>query len=119
LYITVLLPGDSKPNNPQFQLDEQSNTLTITCEYEEVNLIALTNLKLTLFAPVTKEKSEWKRSGRTIVFNLAKKQVSSEYWPRLLNTKEKRHWLTVDQHKIVDEDEENTHKYKWTGGEPL
>jgi hypothetical protein len=119
LYITVQLPGDSKPDFPKFKIDEIHNSLRIVCEYEDCNLLAPTDLTLQLFESINLEKSEWKRSQRTIVFNITKKQPSSEYWPRLLKIKEKRQWLNVDHHKIVDEDEEHTHNYKWSGGEKI
>ena len=57
------------------------------------------------FAEVVKSESAWNTKGRHIVVSIAKKDKTTEYWPRLLKQAGKNQRITVDWSKWIDEDD--------------
>ena len=52
-----------------------------------------------------KSESAWNTKGRHVVVSIAKKDKTSEYWPRLLKQAGKNQRISVDWSKWIDEDE--------------
>jgi len=59
---------------------------------------------LNFFKEIDTEKSKHATRGRNIEFILKKKE-DGPYWPRLLQEKNKYHWLKIDFDKWKDEDD--------------
>ncbi|KAH8425191.1 p23 chaperone protein wos2 [Aspergillus melleus] len=64
-------------------------------------------VSLDLFAEIDPENSKTNHSDREVELVLRKKELKEEYWPRLLETKQKVHFLKTDFDKWVDEDEQD------------
>lgn len=62
------------------------------------------NAEMELFKEIVPEKCRWEQTAR-LIFIHAEKKESGPFWPRLLNSKIKQHWLKVDFDKMKDEDE--------------
>jgi len=61
---------------------------------------------LELYAEVDVENSKSHHSPRGVELVLRKKEMKTEYWPRLLKETKKVHFLKTDFDKWVDEDEQ-------------
>ncbi|KAI9375226.1 HSP20-like chaperone [Aspergillus egyptiacus] len=64
-------------------------------------------VSLDLFAEIEPENSKVNHSDREVELVLRKKELKDEYWPRLLETKQKIHFIKTDFDKWVDEDEQD------------
>ncbi|GKZ25316.1 hypothetical protein AbraIFM66950_004391 [Aspergillus brasiliensis] len=65
------------------------------------------HVSLDLYAEIDPENSKVNHSDREVELVLRKKELKEEYWPRLLNTTQKIHFLKTDFDKWVDEDEQD------------
>ncbi|KAA8652818.1 hypothetical protein EYZ11_007206 [Aspergillus tanneri] len=65
------------------------------------------DVSLDLFAEIDPENSKVNHSDREVELVLRKKELKEEYWPRLLETQQKIHFLKTDFEKWVDEDEQD------------
>ena len=70
-------------------------------------------LKLELYSEIDSEESQISITDRRVLLVIAKKDAStSEYWPRLLKSKDKVSNVKVDWTKWVDEDDEEEEETK-------
>ncbi|KAL3474105.1 HSP20-like chaperone [Aspergillus californicus] len=65
------------------------------------------HVSLDLFGEIEPESSKVNHSDREVELILRKKELKEEFWPRLLETKQKIHFLKTDFDKWVDEDEQD------------
>jgi hypothetical protein len=65
------------------------------------------HVSLDLYAEIDPENSKVNHSDREVELVLRKKELKEEFWPRLLETKQKIHFLKTDFDKWVDEDEQD------------
>ncbi|KAJ5558818.1 hypothetical protein N7535_009301 [Penicillium sp. DV-2018c] len=65
------------------------------------------SVSLDLFAEIDPENSKVNHSDREVELVLRKKELKTEFWPRLLESKQKMHFLKTDFDKWVDEDEQD------------
>ncbi|KAJ5120310.1 uncharacterized protein N7515_009698 [Penicillium bovifimosum] len=65
------------------------------------------SVSLDLFAEIDPENSKVNHSDREVELVLRKKELKEEFWPRLLESKQKMHFLKTDFDKWVDEDEQD------------
>lgn len=73
--------------------------------------------ELELFKEIVPEKSKWGNTQREVVCTVEKKETNEDYWPRLLSTKLKQHWLKVDFARWNDEDDSSAEDDDM-GGQP-
>ncbi|GAB1196774.1 HSP20-like chaperone [Aspergillus pseudonomiae] len=64
-------------------------------------------VSLDLYAEIDPENSKVNHSDREVELVLRKKELKEEYWPRLLKTTQKIHFIKTDFDKWVDEDEQD------------
>ncbi|KKK19658.1 Hsp90 binding co-chaperone (Sba1) [Aspergillus rambellii] len=64
-------------------------------------------VSLDLFGEIEPENSKVNHSDREVELVLRKKELKEEFWPRLLKTTQKIHFLKTDFDKWVDEDEQD------------
>ncbi|KAB8077974.1 HSP20-like chaperone [Aspergillus leporis] len=64
-------------------------------------------VSLDLYAEIDPENSKVNHSDREVELVLRKKELKEEFWPRLLKTTQKIHFLKTDFDKWVDEDEQD------------
>ncbi|KAJ5312628.1 hypothetical protein N7508_003458 [Penicillium antarcticum] len=65
------------------------------------------SVSLDLFAEIDPENSKVNHTDRDVELVLRKKELKLEFWPRLLESKQKMHFLKTDFDKWVDEDEQD------------
>ncbi|KAF4760484.1 hypothetical protein N7455_001273 [Penicillium solitum] len=65
------------------------------------------NVSLDLFAEIDPENSKVNHTDRDVELVLRKKELKQEFWPRLLESKQKMHFLKTNFDKWVDEDEQD------------
>ncbi|PYI04510.1 HSP20-like chaperone [Aspergillus sclerotiicarbonarius CBS 121057] len=65
------------------------------------------HVSLELFGEIDPENSKVNHSDREVELVLRKKELKEEFWPRLLKTTQKIHFLKTDFDKWVDEDEQD------------
>ncbi|KAF8557396.1 HSP20-like chaperone [Imleria badia] len=68
---------------------------------------------LDLYAEVDEEKSTSRLTSRSLVVVLRKKELNSEYWPRLTKEKLKTPYIKTDFGKWVDEDDQDGNPEKF------
>ncbi|KAE8139816.1 HSP20-like chaperone [Aspergillus pseudotamarii] len=64
-------------------------------------------VSLDLYAEIDPDHSKVNHSDREVELVLRKKELKVEFWPRLLETTQKIHFLKTDFDKWVDEDEQD------------
>ena len=64
-------------------------------------------VELEFYAPINPEASKKAVTGRNVSFVLEKVEMEEKFWPRLVSTPAKLHYIHTDFSKWVDEDEEN------------
>ncbi|KAJ5757543.1 uncharacterized protein N7511_006237 [Penicillium nucicola] len=65
------------------------------------------SVSLDLFGEIDPENSKVNHTDRDVELVLRKKELKLEFWPRLLESKQKMHFLKTDFDKWVDEDEQD------------
>jgi len=65
------------------------------------------SVSLDLYAEIDPENSKVHHTDRDVELVLRKKELKEEYWPRLLESKQKMHFLKTNFDKWVDEDEQD------------
>ncbi|KAJ5200351.1 HSP20-like chaperone [Penicillium cf. griseofulvum] len=65
------------------------------------------SVSLDLFAEIDPENSKVNHTDRDVELVLRKKELKEEFWPRLLENKQKMHFLKTNFDKWVDEDEQD------------
>jgi len=102
IYVTIAVPDVPKEN---FKLDLKPTSLTFTGK--STTLKKTYHLELEFFGEIDEAESKINHTPRDVEMKLVKKELSDEYWPRLLKDKKKVHFLKTDFDKWVDEDEQN------------
>jgi len=65
------------------------------------------HVSLELYSEIDAENSKVNHTPRGVELILRKKELKSEFWPRLLKESKKAHFLKTDFDKWVDEDEQD------------
>ncbi|KAJ5952579.1 HSP20-like chaperone [Penicillium vulpinum] len=65
------------------------------------------SVSLDLFAEIDPDNSKINHTDRDVELVLRKKELKEEFWPRLLESKQKMHFLKTNFDKWVDEDEQD------------
>lgn len=100
IYITI-----SAPDAPKIDVDLKSTSLTFTGNSDTKN--TRYHVELQLYGEIDTENSKTHHTSRGVEFVLRKKELKSEYWPRLLKESKRVHFLKTDFDKWVDEDEQD------------
>jgi CS domain len=100
VYIKIDVDGLEK-EKPNVQLNEDSLLFESTHEGKHYKV------ELPFHDKVDVETSKYDVRPRYVEFVIKKAAGGGEYWPRLLNNKNKYHWLKVDWNKWKDEDEDD------------
>ncbi|MCJ1348372.1 hypothetical protein MMC31_006603 [Peltigera leucophlebia] len=100
IYLTI-----SAPDAPKIDVDLKSTSLTFTGHSDTKN--TRYHVELELYGEIDTENSKTHHTSRGVEFVLRKKELKSEYWPRLLKESKRVHFLKTDFDKWVDEDEQD------------
>ncbi|EAW13246.1 Hsp90 cochaperone SBA1 [Aspergillus clavatus NRRL 1] len=65
------------------------------------------HVSLDLYGEIDPENSKVNHTDREVELVLRKKELKEEYWPRLVKTTQRLHFLKTDFDKWVDEDEQD------------
>ncbi|RAL14533.1 Hsp90 cochaperone SBA1 [Aspergillus homomorphus CBS 101889] len=101
LYVSIKAPDVARSDA---SLQITSNNVTFSGESKKG---VKYQVSLDLFAEIDPEHSKTNHSDREVELVLRKKELKEEYWPRLLKTTQKVHFLKTDFDKWVDEDEQD------------
>lgn len=102
IYLTISVPDVPASN---LKLDLKPQGLTFTGHSD--SLKRTYHLELEFYAEIDEANSKVNHTGKNVEMKLRKKELSAEYWPRLLKDAKKVHYLKTDFDKWVDEDEQN------------
>ncbi|KAK5692265.1 p23 chaperone protein wos2 [Elasticomyces elasticus] len=102
IFLTISVP-DVDPK--KIKLDLQAAKLTFT-GYSETKK-ADYHVELEFYKEIDPKESKINHTARDVEMVLVKKELESEYWPRLLKEKARYHFLKTDFDKWVDEDEQD------------
>ncbi|PYH97976.1 HSP20-like chaperone [Aspergillus ellipticus CBS 707.79] len=102
-YLYVNIKAADVPKSAA-SLDLKSNTVTFTGDSKKG---VKYHVELELFGEIDPENSKVNHSDREVELVLRKKELKEEFWPRLLKTTQKIHFLKTDFDKWVDEDEQD------------
>lgn len=102
IYLAISVPDVPKDD---LQLDLKPNTLTFTGTSGTLKRVY--HLELEFYAEIDPAESKINHTSKNIEIKLQKKELKEEYWPRLLKSSQKLHFLKTDFDKWVDEDEQN------------
>ncbi|OWB56057.1 hypothetical protein B5S28_g1947 [[Candida] boidinii] len=97
IYLTVRISDPIKP---------KINLTSTKLEFEAVSNDKDYKLDLEFFSEIDTKKSKYEITGSHLYFVLFKKELNSEFWPRLTKEKLKYHYIHTDFDKWVDEDEQ-------------
>jgi len=113
LYVTITVP-DVKPEN--LKVDVKSQSLAFSGHSDSLKRDY--HVDLEFYAEIDDDKKNIKvnHTMKNIQFVLRKKELKEEFWPRLLKTPQKVHFLKTDFDKWVDEDEQNEAPEEDLGG---
>ncbi|KAL9072895.1 MAG: hypothetical protein Q9161_003266 [Pseudevernia consocians] len=103
-YVFVTISAPDVPNK-SFQVDLKPTSLTFTGHSDTKKTTY--HVELEFFGEIDVENSKTNHTSRDVEFVLRKKDLKSEYWPRLLKESKKVHFLKTDFDKWVDEDEQD------------
>ncbi len=80
------------------KLDLKPTTLTFTGHSKSKDVTY--HIELEFYEEIDVDNSQIKPTPRDISMKLRKKELKKDYWPRLLKTSEKQHWLKTDFDKV-------------------
>jgi hypothetical protein len=80
------------------KLDLKPTTLTFTGHSKSKDVTY--HIELEFYGEIDVDNSQIKPTPRDISMKLRKKELQKDYWPRLLKTSEKQHWLKTDFDKV-------------------
>jgi hypothetical protein len=112
IYLTIDAPD---VNQETMKLDLKPTTLSFTGHSKSRNVTY--HVELEFFAEIDVDNSKTNASPRDISLKLQKKELRKDYWPRLLKSSEKQHFLKTDFDKWVDEDEQDAAADDLGGGD--
>jgi len=102
VFLTLMVPDVPKES---MKLDIQPSGLTFTGKSNSKK--AVYHVELPLYAEIDPAESKIHHTDRDLELVLRKKELKEEYWPRLLKSDKKMHFLKTDFDKWVDEDEQD------------
>ncbi|KAK3899308.1 HSP20-like chaperone [Staphylotrichum tortipilum] len=102
VYLTI-----SVPDVPQGNLKLDLKPTGLSFEGRSDTLKRTYHVELEFYAEIDPAESKVNHTARDVEMKLRKKELSEEYWPRLLKDSKKQHFLKTDFDKWVDEDEQN------------
>lgn len=102
IYLTINVPDVPASN---IKLDVKPTGLTFTGHSD--TLKKTYHVELEFYAEIDPTASKINHTARDVEMKLRKKELTEEYWPRLLKESKKMHFLKTDFDKWVDEDEQN------------
>ncbi|PTB70014.1 HSP20-like chaperone [Trichoderma citrinoviride] len=102
IYLTISVPDVPKED---LKLDLKPTSVTFTGT--SATLKKTYHVELELYAEIDPAESRVNHTAKNIEMKLQKKELKEEYWPRLLKSSQKLHFLKTDFDKWVDEDEQN------------
>ncbi|KAH0498562.1 hypothetical protein TgHK011_005813 [Trichoderma gracile] len=102
IYLTISVPDVSKED---LKLDLKPTSVTFTGT--SATLKKTYHVELELYAEIDPAESRVNHTAKNVEMKLQKKELKEEYWPRLLKSSQKLHFLKTDFDKWVDEDEQN------------
>ncbi|KAH0563059.1 hypothetical protein GP486_002378 [Trichoglossum hirsutum] len=102
IYLTISTP-DVSASSLDLKLTPTGLTFT---GYSETKKITY-HVELEFFKEIDVENSKTIHTARDVELVLRKKEMEVDYWPRLLQSTQKMHFLKTDFDKWVDEDEQN------------
>ncbi|TFB04612.1 Protein wos2 [Trichoderma ghanense] len=102
IYLTISVPDVPKED---LKLDIKPTSVTFTGT--SATLKKTYHVELELYAEIDPAESRVNHTAKNIEMKLQKKELKEEYWPRLLKSSQKLHFLKTDFDKWVDEDEQN------------
>ena len=95
IYLTISVP-DVSDKGMSLSVKPTSLTFTGTSETKKTTY----HVELEFFAEIDPENSKTNKSAAHIEFKLRKKELKEEYWPRLVKTDKKLHFLRTDFDKV-------------------
>lgn len=101
IYLTISVPDVPTSN---LKLDLKPTGLTFTGHSD--TLKKTYHVELEFYAEIDPAESKVNHTARDVEMKLRKKELSEQYWPRLLKDTKKAHFLKTDFDKWVDEDEQ-------------
>ncbi|KAG9314725.1 HSP20-like chaperone [Chiua virens] len=102
IYLTVNLP-DIVESSLKYALEPKSISFKAHCN----NVATDYAFDLEFFAEIDPDKSSVRLTSRSLLLVLHKKEMQSEFWPRLTKEKIKTPFIKTDFNKWVDEDEQD------------
>ncbi|KAK0747548.1 HSP20-like chaperone [Apiosordaria backusii] len=102
IYLTINVPDVPASN---IKLDVKPTGLTFTGHSD--TLKKTYHVELEFYAEIDPAESKIKHTARDVEMKLRKKELTEEYWPRLLKEPKRMHFLKTDFDKWIDEDEQN------------
>jgi hypothetical protein len=102
VYLTISVP-DIPKDDIKLDLKPQGLSFTGTSG----TLKRKYHVDLEFYAEIDPAESKINHTSKNIEMKLQKKELSEEYWPRLLKDSKKLHFLKTDFDKWVDEDEQD------------
>lgn len=95
VYLTISVPDVPASN---LKLDLKPTGLTFTGHSD--SLKRTYHLELEFYAEIDEANSNINHTGKNVEMKLRKKELKSEYWPRLLKDAKKVHFLKTDFDKV-------------------
>jgi len=102
LYVTVFIEDVNRPN-----VEMTDDKLIIKGTGGQASKVQEYECEIEFYKPINSEACKRNVSGRFLSFMIPK-QDTGPYWPRLLKSDKKVHWLKVDFDKWKDEDDEES-----------
>ncbi|PGH16483.1 hypothetical protein AJ80_05168 [Polytolypa hystricis UAMH7299] len=113
LHVSISV-ADVKPESAKLNLTPTSVSFSGHSDTKKVDYA----VELQLWGEIDVDNSKSHHSPRGIELQLRKKELTEEYWPRLLKDSRKVHFLKTDFDKWVDEDEQDEAEEDLAGGFP-
>ena len=95
IYLT-LMASDIDPKSMKLDLTATGLKFEGYSESKKVNY----QVELEFYEEIDVDNSQTNTNPRDIAFKLRKKELKEEYWPRLLKTTQKMHFLKTDFDKV-------------------
>lgn len=111
VYLKVKVPEYSKP---QIQITQDS--LKLSCSNGEGKIY---KLDLQFLKQVDPGRSKHAKIGNHMEITIRKLDCEASYWPRLVTSQDKQHWLRVDFNRWKDEDESESEQENEDNDEDL
>ncbi|KAI9787116.1 MAG: hypothetical protein M1839_003351 [Geoglossum umbratile] len=102
IYLTIATP-DVPASSLDLKLTPTSLTFTGRSETKKITY----HVEIEFYGEIDVENSKTNHTARDVEIILRKKELATDYWPRLLKDSKKVHYLKTDFDKWVDEDEQD------------